>query len=335
MNSPKISIVMPVWNAAKTLGPAIESLLNQTCPDFEFLVYDDGSSDGSLDIAQQYARADRRIRVVSAKHTGIVEALSQACSLARGLYLARMDADDVAHPSRLERQLSLMEANPQVGLCGAHVSMSGDEVGSGRLRYEAWINSLSTHEQVVRELFVECPIAHPTFFMRRDIYKHVGGYRDAGWAEDYDLCMRLWLHGARFAKVDEVLLNWCEHHDRHSMAHFRYSPEQFRALKRHFLAQSYLASLKSRRLFQWGAGEVGKFWLREWNEIVPECVVDINPRKIGKHIHQVPVIAPDDLPSPGQVFVIIAVGAPGARDEIRQFFAPRGYQECDDFVFVA
>ena len=87
--------------------------------------------------------------------------------------------------------------------------------------------------------------------------------------------------------------------------------------------------------YQWGAGEVGKTWLREWSDRRPEAVVDIAPRKIGKTIHGTLVIAPDDLPKPGNGFTVVAVGAPGAREEIREWFVSRGYVECVDFLFLA
>jgi glycosyltransferase involved in cell wall biosynthesis len=335
MTSPDVSIVMPFWNAADTLAAAIDSVLAQSFSDFELILFDDGSTDESLEIARGSAARDGRIRIIQSEHIGIAAGLRRACADARGRYIARMDADDVAYPNRIEKQHALMEANPDVGLCGAQVRMTGGAIGSGRLRYERWLNALATHDGIVRELFVECPIAHPTFFMRRDIYETVGGYLDTEWAEDYDVCMRFWLAGARFAKVGEVLLDWHEHGNRLSMANSRYSPAQFRALKRHYLRKSYLDTRSSRHFYQWGAGEVGKIWLREWETVKPERVVDINPRKIGIQIHGVPVIAPEELPPPGQVFVVIAVGAPGARDEIRQFLDPRGYTECEDYLFVA
>jgi len=335
MSEPDVSVVLPSWNAASTLAAAIESIRTQTLTRWELLLFDDGSTDGSPDIAAAYEASDSRIRVIRSEHAGIVRALRNACAQSRAPYLARMDADDVAYPARLEKQLQMMNESPGVALCGVCVQMTGDKLGMGRKRYERWINGLLTHEAMVRDLFVECPVAHPTFFMRRDAYESIGGYRDCGWAEDYDLGMRFWLAGFRFAKVDEVLLEWHDRPDRLSMTDPRYSPEQFRILKRHYLREGYLARLAGRRFFQWGAGEVGKVWLREWEDGTPEAVVDINPRKIGRRIHGIQVVAPNDLPPPDQVFVIIAVGAPGARDEIRRYLSPKGYVECEDYLFVA
>jgi hypothetical protein len=184
-----------------------------------------------------------------------------------------------------------------------------------------------------RELFVECPLPHPTFFMPRTAYLEAGGYQDHGWPEDYDLCMRMFLLGRRFAKVAAPLLDWTDSPARLSMVSPRYSPAQFRAIKRHYLLLTHLA--EDRPFCQWGAGEVGKRWLPEWAGRRPGCVIDINPRKIGRRIHGYKIIAPDEIETFGRAFIVVAVGAPGARDEIRQWLAGQAYTEVQDFVFVA
>lgn len=295
---------------------------------------DDGSEDGSLAAAQAYGRMDERVRVAARPHQGIVAALQRGCEVARGSFIARMDADDIASPERIARQMEFMSANPSVALCGARVRMFGPAASSGRRRYERWINSLCEHEAMVRELFVECPIPHPAFLMRRGAYEHVGGYMDHGWAEDYDLVMRFWRSGYGLGKVPETLLSWRDTPARLSMRDDRYSPHQFRRLKRHYLFGSYLAG--ERPFIQWGAGEVGKTWLKEWPAgRGPEVVVDINPRKIGRVIHGARVIAPDGIPPAGERFIVIAVGAPGARTEIREWLTPRGHREGEHYLFVA
>lgn len=330
----RVAVVMPVNNAAKTLAAAIESIISQSFRDWQMLVYDDGSTDATPRISAEIAKKDPRIRLIQAPHAGIVEALRNACDAvpAEAAYIARMDADDIAHPTRLERQSALMESDHRIGLCGTGVRMTG-AVGSGRRRYERWVNSVTTHEDIVRDLFVECPIPHPTFLMRRDAYIEAGGYRDFGWAEDYDLVFRLFLKGSRFAKVAEPLLDWTESPNRLSMTANRYSDSEFRKAKRHYLFQSFLKN--GRDFYQWGAGEVGKKWLREWDDRRPQAVVDINPRKIGKKIHATTVVPPEALPQPGAAFIVVAVGAPGARAEIRDWFQLRGYMEGGDFIFLA
>lgn len=333
MPTPLVSIVLPFHDAAETLHDAAASMLAQILTEFELIAVDDGSRDESPEIARELAQGDGRVRLLRPGRVGIVEALRMGCAAARGRYIARMDADDVARPDRLARQWALMEATPAAGVCGARVEVAGPAKASGARRYEAWINALVAPEDLAREIFIECPLPHPTFFMRREAYERVGGYQDHGWPEDYDLVLRMHLAGWELAKVPEPLLTWRDHPRRLSRTDPRYGEAAFRACKRAYLR---LGPLRNRPVFhQWGAGEVGKRWLREWGDAPPAAVVDINPRKIGRRIHGTSVIAPESLPPPGESFTVVAVGAPGARDEIRDWFAGRGYAESRDYVFVA
>ena len=324
---------MPCHNAASTLAEALQSLLQQTYADFEVILVDDGSTDSSAEVAANVAATDARVSLVASSHVGIVEALRIAAARVRGSVIARMDADDIAEPTRLETQIDYLEKNPDIGLCGPLVSHFGEKARIGRVRDPDWDNALHVPDAIERERFVECPIPHPTFMMRRDPFDAAGGYVDRGWAEDHDLLLRVHRAGWRLGKVAEPLLRWRHTASRLSMTNDRYAPEQFRALKRHHLVETVLDG--RHRFFQWGAGEVGKPWLREWGKHAPTAVVDINPRKFGKRIHGVPVIPPDELPAPGEVIVLVAVGAPGAREEIRDWFAPRGYDEGRDYLFIA
>lgn len=332
-SDPIVSVLLPVFNASSTLSKSLASLSAQTFEALEVIVFDDGSTDESASIVEAHARDDQRIRCIKSEHVGIVAGLQRLSEEARGTYLARMDADDVADPRRISIQLDFMRDNPSVALCGTAVQNSGPGLRSGSARYEAWVNSVVSPEAILRDLFVECPIPHPSFLMRRECYEAVGGYQDFGWAEDYDLVMRFFIAGHALGKVDDVLLEWRNEPGRLSRVDERYSPQQFRNLKRHYLCLSYLR--EERPFFQWGAGQVGKEWLKEWGAHRPQAVVDIHPRKIGKSIHGIMVIPPEELPGPGEAFVLVAVGAPGARDEIRQWFTSRDYTELEDFVFVA
>lgn len=333
MRVPRLSVILPVFNAEQTLDAAVESIVTQSMEDWELIAVDDGSTDASLSILRAYETRDARVRVISSAHGGIVTALQRGCAVARGGLLARMDADDISLPARLSEQAALFDHTPGLALCGARIQTLGSAPGLGRRRYDAWINNLVRHEDIARELFVECPLPHPTFMMPRYVYERLGGYREMGWPEDYDLILRVWQAGGRFGKPEPVLLHWREHPGRLSMNDPRYAPEAFRRLKRHFLFQTCLKD-KRRAFIQWGAGEVGKRWLREW-PVPPVAVVDVHPRKIGRSIHGVKVIARDALPPPGSCFILVAVGARGARDEIREYLEPRGYHETDDYLFIA
>ena len=334
--APPVSVLLPVRDGEEHLQDALDSISSQTLADFEAIVVDDGSSDSTPAILEAHARRDRRFRVVTQGPKGIVPALEGARMRARGRYLARMDADDVALPRRLESQMRLMEAAPGLAGCGARIEyFPAKEVKGGARRYERWINGLVTPEAIARDLFIECPLPHPTFFLRTEIVEGVGGYRDRGWPEDYDLTFRLWERGGALAKVKEVLLRWRERPGRLSRKGGAYSPSAFRRCKIHFLRRTLLRGRPG--VVIWSAGPTGKAFARALlHEGVPlRAFVELDPRKIGQVIHGAPVIRPGEVDRHRGALSVIAIGQEGAREEARGMLRALGWEETSEFVAVA
>lgn len=334
--SPPLSVLLPVRDGEDLVGHALRSITRQTYTDFEVLVVNDGSTDRTGEVLRSLSEEDPRIRVFDREPEGIVPALEFARSQAGGKFLARMDADDGAFSHRFQLQMELMASDPGLALCGAGVAyFPRENIKDGALRYESWINGLVSHGDLVRDLFVECPVPHPTFLMRADLMNLVGGYRDAGWPEDYDLLLRLWGGGGRFGKVPEVLLRWRDGAERLSRTHPAYSPEAFRRCKVHFLLRTHLRRRPG--VVVWGAGPVGKAFARELKAQGGTLLafVDMDPRKLGQEIHGVRVLRPADALRIPQAFSVAAVGKVGVREEIRGTLKEAGKLECRDFVAVA
>lgn len=338
---PRISVLLPCRDAAATLPECIAGLEAQTEPRFEALVLDDGSTDDTPLVLGAWAERDARVRRVPADGGGLVAALQALSRAARGTLLARMDADDVAHPTRLARQVELLAARPEVAACGTGVRyVPRDAVGPGYRRYEAWLNGLSEPTDLVRDLFVECPIAHPTLMVRRAAFAAVGGYREFDGPEDYDLVLRLVAVGYGIANVPEVLHDWRLGEGRLSTRSARYAPAAFRRLKVRVLAG---VVPPDRPVVIWGAGRVGKAFARAWSAGTgrpPTAFVDLDPRKIGQRIHGAPVEDPPALAARiagpgGRPFVLIAVGSPGARADIRAALDTMGMRDIEDHRAVA
>ncbi|MBX6363734.1 MAG: glycosyltransferase [Gemmatimonadetes bacterium] len=332
----RLSILLPCRDAAAVLPAAIASLERQTFAAYEVVAVDDGSRDATPALLAAWASRDARVRVLRTPPRGIAHALALALAEARGELVARMDADDVAAPDRLERQVAFLDSEPEVAACGCGVRyFPRPVVRDGARRYEAWLNSLSTPASLARDIFVECPIAHPTLVARRAALEAVGGYRDPGWPEDYDLVLRLWAAGRALASVPRVLLHWRESPGRASRVDPRYSPDAFRRCKVHYLK----ATLLRRRagVVVWGAGPVGKaFALELRRQDVPvRAFVDLDPRKIGQEIHGAPVIPPERIDAFRGAFAVAAVGSPGAREEIRGVLDAAGWKELEDYCAVA
>jgi GT2 family glycosyltransferase len=363
---PRVSVLLPCRDAAAHLPDAIASLAAQTFSDFEVLAVDDGSTDDTPRLLHDWSARDRTVRVLSSGGAGLVAALDLAAGHARGRVLARMDADDIAHPLRFELQLRLMDADPGLAGCGTRVRyFPRDLVRDGARRYERWVNSLVDAEDIARDVFVECPIPHPTLMVLRDAFEAVGGYRDTGWPEDHDLVLALWAAGCRLGKAPEVLLEWRERPDRASRTDPRYSPDAFRRCRVHWLTRTVLradwpetwrrgggaaalerprrepvpqrASARLRPVVVWGAGPVGKGLSLELQRQGADVAafVDLDPRKIGQRIHGAPVIAPGDIGRHAGAFAVAAVGDAAARGQIRAALAEAGWVEMRDFCAVA
>jgi hypothetical protein len=247
-----------------------------------------------------------------------------------------MDADDLAHPQRLERQAGYLNTHPDTALVSCQVAgFPADQVGAGLQVYLDWQNALLSDEDIRREIFVESPITHPSVAFRRAWVEKVGGYQEHGWAEDYDLWMRLYLAGARFAKLPEVLLWWREHPERLTRSDSRYSLENFLRLKAHYLASGPLQGRDA--VFIWGAGMVGrrlsKYLLQQGLPLV--AFFDIDPRKIGRTRRGLPILPPEELPGWWgrwqNPVLLAAVGARGARLLIRQRLVSLGLREGQDW----
>jgi glycosyltransferase involved in cell wall biosynthesis len=184
---------MPVYNADIYVAAATESILAQTYSDFEFLIIDDGSTDSSLALITEYAKADRRIRVISRANRGLVTTLNEGLAESRGGYIARMDADDVAMPSRLAEQVAFLAANDRCVLLGTSFTLI-DEHGNVVSAWRSFVHDLT----IKHALAVEGCICHPTAMYRKSAVLEVGGYRHSYIAaEDYDLWRRL-------AKIGEL-----------------------------------------------------------------------------------------------------------------------------------
>jgi len=332
---PEVSVVMPVRNASKTLPVALKSIANQKFHGFEVVAVDDGSEDESLSILKSEAVRDPRIKVIPMPHSGIVAALNIGLSEAKSGLVARMDADDLCHPGRLGLQRAFMRDNPGCALLGSRVRLfPRNALKDGMLHYEAWLNSVVTETEIRRDLFVESPLAHPSVMFRKDAVTGLGGYRDMGWPEDYDLWLRMAQAGMGIAKLPETLLYWRDGSRRLSRDHGMYSAEGFRRVKAHFLREWRLAG--ARKLQLWGAGRDGKTWAKLLAETGFEVVqfIDIDKKKIGgRACGGIPVVWPADIIK--GMPILCAVGVKGARAQIRDYLLADGFREPDEFFFLA
>lgn len=185
--APLVSVIIPAYNAERFVEEAVRSIMTQTYKNLEILVTDDCSTDGTYAILQKLASEDTRIRLFrNEQNLNIVRTLNNMIAAANGTYIARMDADDVSLPDRIERQVAFMEANPDVALCGTnawHIDEKGRRIAFSCLP--------RTSEEIGKFKFYACPFYHPSVLLRSNIYKNYLYDENFLYAEDYELWIRL------------------------------------------------------------------------------------------------------------------------------------------------
>ena len=213
---------MPVYNAEKYLNTAIESILNQTFNNYEFIILDDASTDGSWDIIKRFANTDKRIVALrNSKNLRTTKTLNRGLKIAKGKYMVRMDADDWSYPDRLQKQFDFMENHPEVGVSGGTI-----EICDQRLKVLNLRRYPQTDENARKIIFRYSPFAHPATIWRMKIIKEIGGYNEnIPLSQDYELYFRVG-QKSKFSNLSEVILKLRTHDDSSSLALGK-SQEQF------------------------------------------------------------------------------------------------------------
>jgi len=334
---PLVSVLLPVRNGAATLPGALASLQQQTLEDWELVAVDDGSDDATPAQLEDAARQDSRIRMVRQGPSGLVTALNRGLAVARSPLVARMDADDLCHPQRLEWQHRWMSDHPETGVVGSLVEYTGhDAQAHGYRRHVDWLNTLQTHDAILTRRFIDSPLAHPSVLFRRDIVMGHGGYREGDFPEDYDLWLRLLDSGVRMEKIPAALLNWRDSPGRLSRTDPRYRPEAFARLKASWFAAWWKRQPAGRDIWLWGAGLESRKRARPLlaQNLPCRAWIDIDPRKIGRSLYDLPIYSVEKLPSPDKATVLILAGAWDVREIILAQLRERHFSEGRDcFAF--
>ena len=189
MSQPAVSVLMSAYNTEKYVGAAIESILAQTFGDFEFVILDDGSTDGTLQVLRRYEARDARIRVIARENKGLTTSLNQLLGEARAPLIARMDSDDLTEPDRFAKQVAFMAANPACGVLGAW----GRRMDENGVLWPDYLYQYPvTADDFIAAVGNRPLILHPSVMMRTALVRQAGGYHRAfRHAEDFDFWLRL------------------------------------------------------------------------------------------------------------------------------------------------
>lgn len=258
LNSPvEISVLMPVHNAVPFLDETIESVLLQTFKNWELIVVDDFSTDRSSEIVLRYAARDSRVRLLSNKKKGIVYALDLAFQHSLGMYITRMDADDLMPENKLMHLLSLIKQEGRNSVVTGKVNyFSVTAVSEGYKRYENWLNSLVDQQNFNQNIFRECTVASPNWMVDRSCFENDIVLAELNYPEDYDLVFKWYRKGYKFTGIPEVTHFWREHPARLSRNSELYQQRSFFEMKTRYFLELVYQEPESIQLV--GAGKKGK-----------------------------------------------------------------------------
>lgn len=333
--SPAVSVLLPVFNAFHTIAKAVQSILDQSFQDFELIIIDDGSTDDTRKVLEQFV--DNRIKKYFLSHRGIAKTLNFGLKTSRGTFIARMDADDYSYPDRLNNQAAHLKVNPDVGLVSCLVEYYGDrQENTGYALYVDWLNEIRNSEDIYLRRFQESPIAHPSVMFRRELIGRYGGYSEEKLPEDYELWLRWMALNVKMAKLDEVLYRWTDSSSRLSRTHHNYDISNFYSLKAKYLSRFLKKEFKKSttpEIWVWGTGKSAQkraYYLTDYALNVSKYI-EVKPPPYQNN----DLIYYKNLPSPGNRIILSYVSDRVGKQQIQQYLGEVGYVEGTDYFMMS
>lgn len=334
MENTLVSIIMPVFNEEKHLRTCLDSILTQTCLDWELLAVDDASTDNSLALLLEYQKKDPRVRVLQSKEKGIIPALRVAVHAAVGTFITRMDADDYMDPHKIEAlRAPLLQKGPGYLSTGMVEYFSEEfDLGPGYRRYAEWLNTVIREERNWEEIYRECTIPSPCWMCFRQDFLRAGGHDPSINPEDYDLAFRFRKTGLIISAIPKILHFWRDHNQRSSRnLESHANQEYFRLKVPRFLE---IDRNPEKPLIVWGAGRKGKEIARmllEYGETFHWCCE--NPSKWGHNIYGVVMQSTEIIAELPHAQILLAVSAPDEQPAIHQHLLAKNLTPGKDFFW--
>ncbi len=325
---------MAARNTEQYLEDCLDSIRNQSYPNWELIVANDHSTDNSEAILDRYAREDRRIRIVQSEGLKLIPALQTAYKHVQGTLINRMDSDDKMPADKLESMYKTWRQHGRGTLVagGTMHFVDEGEVGDGFRRYEAWLNEVASRSIHYQEIYRECVIPSHCWLIHRSDFDAVGAFNPLVYPEDYDLCFRFYKEGLKVVGMDKILHLWRDRSERISRTWDCYRDNRYFQLKVRYFYQ--LDRDRKRPLVVWGAGRNGKDLVRH----IPEKESNLqwvcdNPAKIGKDIygHRLHHFSSVKMLINPQILIVVT--SPNARKSIRNILNQWGKEPVKDFWF--
>lgn len=285
MQKPLISILVPFKNTQDYLQECLDSIINQSYQHWELIIVDDHSTDNSYNLVENYTKKDSRIFLLKNTGSGIISALKLAFSHSKGIYITRMDSDDVMSKLKLETLLKDLQKNGRQTIASGLVSyFSAEGISDGYRKYELWLNMLTKKGTNYSEIYKECVIPSPCWMIHRMDLEAINAFNPTRYPEDYDLTFRFYQANYKVIPSNTVLHYWRDYSTRASRTDANYAENSFIDIKLHYFIKLDYNHL--RPLVIWGAGNKGKTIAKNLiAQNIPFHWICDNPKKIGKHIY--------------------------------------------------
>ncbi len=306
---------MPIKNAAPFLEECIKSIIFQKYSNWELIAINDNSTDDTPEILKRFSTLDSRIKVINNRKNGIIEALKTGYNISKGAFITRMDADDIMPKIKLEKlQQLLTESGKGFVATGLVKYFSEKPLGNGYIKYEQWLNELSSKELNYSEIYKECPIPSPCWMMWKNDFELCGGFNSETYPEDYDLAFRMYQNKIQPKCSDEILHLWRDSENRASRTNNNYKDNHFIPLKvKHFKDIDYNPN---NQLYLWGAGKKGKKIAQALLKTnIPFRWLCNHQSKIGHNIYEI-ILEDCDAVNLNNSQIIIAVANESDQKEI-------------------
>ena len=335
MKNPAISIILPFYNAKATLSRALGSIINQTFPDFECILIDNNSTDGSTEITMEHIKKDSRFKLIQEPRQGVAFAHNAGMKISQASFIARMDADDWMFPDRLEQQIHFLENNTDYGVVsGLAKYIPHSQNTEGFRRYVEWSNSIIDSDDIFLKQFMESPVINPSAMWRREASDKFGSYKHGHFPEDYELWLRWLGRGVKIHKLSIPVIKWYDSAKRLTRTDERYNDQAFFNIKTEYLAK-WLAKNNSHhpKVAVWGASKISRnrAAILEENGIQILQYIDITRKRQLDRT----VVYYEDIPEPGKLFILVYLKEQTMRLNTVEFLKNRGYEEGVNFLMVS
>ena len=334
ISGPLVSVILPFHRAGKKLDEAILSIVNQTFGDWELVLVNNNACEASCGIAKRWTKTDRRIILVNEPVQSVACAMNTGIRQARADLIARMDADDISLPDRLQKQVEHMSQHPSTGALATQSIFKSEIANSkGFSLYADWQNSLITHREHYLAQFVESPLAQPTIMFRKELIDLYGYYNTENLPEDYELWLRWFEQGVRFYKIPETLVQWNDHSERLTRTNSNYSADAFlhvrykylsRWLKKNITPGKKIIVCGSSKNIIRKAEHLAALGIRifGFTDVKPKSSPDLN------------IIPYQELTNPKKYFILNLISKRGVGQAIRRHFKKLGFTEGKDFLLA-